>query len=178
MKGVRKMIISLERMMKDTIETARHFYDKGLFDSLPKTTVSGKMFNSHSRLHYEEVSDLNSLYTRLILNFRLLIFNPPSNSCKDPTGRWIQIHNWHVIPKQNNRWWVSYTVQRRKKIFFTYHYEFTFNMKTKKIEKKGVRKMISSLERMMKDTIKTARQLYDKGLLIPYLKQNSFRENF
>ena len=38
--------------------------------------------------------------------------------------------------------------------------------------------MISSLERMMKDTIKTARQLYDKGLLIPYLKQNSFRENF
>ena len=30
---------------------------------------------------------------------------------------------------------------------------------------------------MMKDTIKTARQLYDKGLLIPYLKKNSFGEN-
>ena len=40
------------------------------------------MFNSHSRLHHEEVSYLSSLYTRLILNFRLLIFNPPSNSSK------------------------------------------------------------------------------------------------
>ena len=30
---------------------------------------------------------------------------------------------------------------------------------------------------MVKDTIKTARHLYDKGLLIPYLKKNSFQEN-
>ena len=53
--------------MKDTNKTARQFYDKGFFDSLPETTVSGKMFNSHSRLHYEEVAYLNSLYTRLFL---------------------------------------------------------------------------------------------------------------
>ena len=91
------------------------------------------MFNSHSRLHFEEVSYLNSLYTWLTLNFRHLIFNPPSKSFKGPTGRWIQKHSWHAIPKQNNRWWVSYTLQRRE-IVFTYHYEFTFTMKTKKIE--------------------------------------------
>ena len=30
---------------------------------------------------------------------------------------------------------------------------------------------------MMKDTIKTARQLYDKGVLIPYLKKK-FRGKF
>ena len=117
MKGLWKMINSLERMMKDQIETARHFYHKGFFDSLPKTTVSGKMFNSHRLLHYEEVSYLNSLYTRLILNFRLLIFNRQSKSFKGPTGRWIQKHSWHVIPKQSNRWWVSYTLQKRKKSF-------------------------------------------------------------
>ena len=89
------------------------------------------MFNSHSRLHYEEVSYLNSLYTWLTLNFRLLMFNPPSKSFKGLTGRWIQKHSWHAIPKQNNRWWVSNTLQRRK-IVLTYHYEFTFTMKTKK----------------------------------------------
>ena len=89
------------------------------------------MFNSHSWLHYEEVSYLNSLYTWLTLNFRLSMFNPPSKSFKGPTGRRIQRHSWHAIPKQNNRWWVSYTLQRRK-IVLTYHYEFTFTMKTKK----------------------------------------------
>ena len=89
------------------------------------------MFNSHSRLHYEEVSYLNSIYTWLTLNFRLLMFNPPSKSFEGLTGRWIQKHSWHAIPKQNNRWWVSYTLQRRK-IVLTYHYEFTFTMKTKK----------------------------------------------
>ena len=117
MKRVRKMINSLERMMKDTIKSARQFYDRGLFDSVPETTVSGKMFKSHSRLHYEDVSYLNSLFTRLILNFSFLIFNPPSNSFKGPTGRWIQKHSWHVIPKQNTRGWVSYTLQRKKKSF-------------------------------------------------------------
>ena len=75
------------------------------------------MFNSQSRLHYEEVSYLNSLYTRLFSNFRPLIFNPPSSTFKGPTGRWIQKHSWHVIPKQNTRWWVSYNLQRRKKSF-------------------------------------------------------------
>ena len=92
------------------------------------------MFNSHSRLHHEEVSYLSSLYTRLILNFRLLIFNPPSKSSKGPTGRWIQKHSLHVIPKQNNRSWISYTLQRRKKIVFTYHYEINFTMRIKKNE--------------------------------------------
>ena len=42
---------------------------------------------------------------------------------------------------------------------------------------KRERKKINSFERKMKDTIKTARHLYDKGLLIPYVKKNSFREN-
>ena len=37
-----------------------------------------------------------------------------------------------MIPKQITRWWVSYTLQRRKKIVFTYHYELTFTKKTKK----------------------------------------------
>ena len=117
MKVVGKMMNSLERMMKDTIETARQIYDKRLFVSLPKITVSRKMFNSHSRPHYEEISDINSLYTRLILNFRLLIFNPLSNYFKGPTARWKQKHSWHVISKQNTRWWVSYTLQRGKRSF-------------------------------------------------------------
>ena len=66
MKRERKKINSFERMMKDTIKTARHLYDKGLLIPYLKKTVSGKMFNSHSWLHYEEVPYLNSLYTRLI----------------------------------------------------------------------------------------------------------------
>ena len=134
MKGVRKMINSLERMMKDTIKTARHFYEKGLFDSLPKTTVLRKLFNIHSRLHYE-VSYLSRHYTRLIPNYRLLRFNSPCKCFKGSTRWWIKQHSSHAIPKQNNKWWNEiHTFFREEKNVSFYHYEIAFTMKAKENE--------------------------------------------
>ena len=93
-----------------------------------------KLFNIHSRLHYE-VSYLNRLYTRLIPNFRLLRFNSPCKCFKGSTRWWIKQHSSHAIPKQNNKWWNEiHTFFREEKNVSIYHYEIAFTMKAKENE--------------------------------------------